>query len=65
MMVTILSVLVPVAMAATVIALVLGLFQMARGNPDPHRTNRLMQYRILFQGAALLLFVLLLMLLRG
>ncbi len=65
MMVTILSVLVPLAMAATVIALVMGLFQMARGNPDPARSNRLMQYRILFQGLALVLFVALLMLLRG
>ncbi|WP_160122670.1 twin transmembrane helix small protein [Rhodovarius lipocyclicus] len=64
-MITLLTYLIPLAMAATVVALVMGLFQMARGSPDPHRSNRLMQYRILFQGAAILMFVLLLMLLKG
>ena len=46
-------------------ALALGMVGMVRGTQDPHRSNRLMQYRVAFQGAALLLVVALLYVLKG
>jgi ABC-type Na+ efflux pump permease subunit len=60
---TFLIVLVGLAMAATVGVLVMGLFQMARGG-DPRRANKLMQNRVLLQGIALALFVILLSLVK-
>ncbi len=60
---TILLILLPIAMLATVAVLGMGVVQMIRGG-DPKRSNKLMQSRILFQGLALLLFILILTLLK-
>jgi hypothetical protein len=55
-----LKLLVPLAMLATLVVLGFGVVQMIRGG-DPRRSNKLMQYRVVFQGIALLLFALLMM----
>src|SRR5258708_17490705 len=57
---SLLTVLVPLAMLATLVVLGFGVVQMIRGG-DPRRSNKLMQYRVVFQGLALLLFALLMM----
>jgi hypothetical protein len=48
-----------VALAAVLGVLAAGLVQMVKGN-DPHRSNRLMEYRVVLQGLAIGLFGLLL-----
>jgi hypothetical protein len=55
-----LKLLLPLAMLATLVVLGFGVVQMIRGG-DPRRSNKLMQYRIVFQGLALLLFAILMM----
>ena len=60
----VLAVLVGILMLATLGVLVVGLVGLVRGGGDPRRSNRLMQYRVLLQAGALLLFVMLLSLLR-
>ena len=46
-----------IGMIGTVVVLVLGLFAMARGGAFNDKwANRLMRYRVLFQGLALLFF---------
>lgn len=57
----IIPVLVVLAMLGALGALMFGVFTMARGN-DPRRSNKIMQYRVLFQGVALALFALFMML---
>ncbi|HZS82390.1 MAG TPA: twin transmembrane helix small protein [Stellaceae bacterium] len=57
---TLIVVLIPIAMLATVGVLGLGVVQMIRGG-DPRRSNKLMQSRVLLQGIALALFALLMM----
>lgn len=64
-MTTFLTVLVVFALLGTVGALGAGLFGLMSGQQDPARSNRLMQYRILFQGVAVALFVVLLMLMKS
>jgi hypothetical protein len=44
--------------------LAMGIVQMARGD-DPHRSNRLMQQRVLFQGIAVALLGILLFLIKS
>ena len=61
---TLLVILVGALMLATLGVLIAGLVGVARGGGDPHRSNRLMQWRVLLQAGALALFVLLLTLLR-
>jgi hypothetical protein len=61
---TFLNILVAVALLGTLGVLAAGMIGMARGG-DPARSNRLMQWRVALQGAALLLLVLLMSLLRG
>jgi hypothetical protein len=58
---------IPVAllMLATVAVLFAGLIGLARGGGDPARSNRLMRWRVILQGAALLLFILMMSLLRS
>jgi len=51
-------------MLATLGVLVAGMVGMVRGG-DPRRSNKLMQLRVLLQGAALLLFIILMSLLRS
>ena len=60
----VLAVLVGILMLATLGVLVVGLVGLVRGGGDPRRSNKLMQYRVLLQAGALLLFVVLLSLLR-
>ncbi len=62
-MITVLTILVGLAMLGTVGVLFAGIFGIGRG--DPARSNRLMQWRVLLQGIAVLLFILLLSLLRS
>lgn len=64
-MTTFLTVLVVLALLATVGVLFAGLLGMVRGTQDGRRANKLMQYRVLFQGIALLLFITLLYMARG
>ena len=52
-----------VAMLLTLGSLFMGIFNMARGG-DPKLSNKFMRYRIWFQGTALLLFVIFMMLYR-
>ena len=50
------------AMAATVGALFLGLFSMARGGDfDKRNANRFMRLRVICQGVAILLFIIFMM----
>jgi K+-transporting ATPase A subunit len=57
---SLLKILLPLAMLATLVVLGFGVIQMIRGG-DPRRSNKLMQYRVVFQGIALLLFALMMM----
>jgi hypothetical protein len=52
-------------MLATLGVLFAGLIGLARGSPDPRRSNRLMQWRVILQGSAILLLLLLMSLLRS
>ncbi|MGH7088033.1 MAG: twin transmembrane helix small protein [Stellaceae bacterium] len=54
-------VLVVLAMLGALGALLYGVFQMARGG-DPRRSNKIMQYRVVFQGVALALFAIFMLL---
>jgi hypothetical protein len=60
---TLLTVLVGVAMLATLGVLIAGMIGMARG-ADGGTSQRLMRYRVLFQFIALALFAVLMMLVR-
>ncbi len=62
---TFLTVLIALLMFATLGVLFAGLFGMVRGGGDPARSNVLMRWRVILQGAALLLFALLMTLLRS
>lgn len=64
-MTTFLTILVGLAMLGTVGVLFVGLFGMVRGDADPMRSNVLMRWRVVFQGAALVLFAMLLYLLKS
>lgn len=64
-MTTVLTVLVVLAMVATVGVLFAGLLGLARGGENAARSNALMRWRVLLQGAAVALFVILLLALRG
>jgi hypothetical protein len=61
----VLMILLAMLMLATVGVLVAGLVGLVRGGGDPRRSNKLMQYRVLLQAAALVLFLILLSLLRS
>ena len=56
-------ILVALLMFATLGVLFAGLFGLVRGGGNPARSNRLMRWRVILQGAALLLFALLMTLL--
>jgi len=62
---TFLAILVAILMLATLGVLFAGLFGLVRGGGDPRRSNKLMQWRVILQGAALLLFALLMTLLKS
>ncbi len=59
-----LVVLIGILMLATLGVLVAGVVGMVREG-DPRRSNKLMQWRVLLQGAAILLFIVLMSLLRS
>ena len=62
---TFLAIMVALLMFATLGVLFAGLLGLARGGGDPARSNQLMRWRVILQGAALLLFMLLMTLLRS
>jgi hypothetical protein len=62
---TFLALCVALLMFATLGVLFAGLVGLAKGNGDPARSNQLMRWRVILQGAALLLFLLLMTLLRS
>ena len=62
---TFLAILVGLLMFATLGVLFAGLIGVARGGGNPQRSNQLMRWRVILQGAALLLFMLLMTLLRS
>ncbi len=64
-MTTFLSILVVIAMLATLGVLIAGMVGLVRGTNDPRRSNRLMRYRVMLQAAALALFALLMTLLKS
>jgi hypothetical protein len=59
-----LTVLIGLLLLATLGVLVAGMVGMVRGG-DPHRSNRLMRWRVILQGAALLLLALMMSMLRS
>ena len=61
---TFLAIIVALLMFGTLGVLFAGLLGLARGG-DPARSNQLMRWRVILQGAALLLFMLLMTLLRS
>ena len=61
---TFLVVLLVLAMAGTLGVLFAGLIGVVRGG-DPARSNRLMRWRVVMQGVALLIFMLLMAVLRS
>jgi len=62
---TFLAVLVALLMFATLGVLFAGLFGLVCGGGNPARSNQLMRWRVILQGAALLLFALLMTLLKS
>ncbi|MCQ4161433.1 twin transmembrane helix small protein [Roseomonas sp. GC11] len=60
-----LSILLGLAMLGTLGVLMAGMFTMGRGEDGGARSNRLMRWRVGLQGAAILLFVLLMLVMRG
>jgi hypothetical protein len=62
---TILTILVGLAMLGTLGVLFAGMLGLVRGGGDPRRSNALMRWRVLLQGVALLLFIILLSIVRS
>ncbi len=60
-----LTVLIALLMFATLAVLIAGMVGLVRGGGDPRRSNQLMRWRIILQGAALLLFAILMGLLKS
>jgi len=61
---TFLTILVALLMFATLGVLFAGLIGLARGTPDPRRSNKLMQWRVVLQAGALVVLLILMSLLR-
>ncbi len=64
-MVLLLAILTGLSMLATVGVLFAGMLGLARGGNDPHRSNALMRWRVMLQGLSLVMFILLLLAMRG
>jgi hypothetical protein len=62
---TFLAILVGLLMLATLGVLFAGMIGLVRGGGNPQRSNQLMRWRVILQGAALLLFALLMTLLKS
>ncbi|MGE5537462.1 MAG: twin transmembrane helix small protein [Gemmatimonas sp.] len=55
---------IPFLMAAVLIVLITGIVNFSRKSHSPRTSNKLMQARVILQGAAILLFLLLMLLSR-
>ena len=64
-MITVLTILTGLAMAATLATLFAGMLGIVRGASNPGRSNGLMRWRVMLQGVTIALFVLLLLLLKS
>ncbi|HET6236730.1 MAG TPA: twin transmembrane helix small protein [Acetobacteraceae bacterium] len=62
---TFLTIVVILLMIGTLGVLFAGLIGLARGSPDAARSNRLMRWRVILQGSAILLLLILMSLLRS
>ena len=62
---TFLTILVALLMFATLGVLFAGLIGLARGTPDPRRSNKLMQWRVALQAGALVVLLILMSLLHS
>ena len=62
---TFLTILVGIAMFATLGVVVAGMVGLVRGGGNPARSNKLMQWRVILQAVSILLFVLLMLLLKS
>jgi Hypoxia induced protein conserved region len=60
-----LTVLVVLLMFGTLAVLIAGMVGLVRGGGDPRRSNQLMRWRVILQGAALILFAILMSLLKS
>ena len=57
---TVLTIAIGLALLATLAVLVMGVFNLAKKDHDPRKSNRLMRYRVIFQaGAVALIFIVL------
>ncbi|MGI4953813.1 MAG: twin transmembrane helix small protein [Janthinobacterium lividum] len=63
-MITFVAILTGLAMLGTLGTLFAGMLGLVRGSGNPGRSNALMRWRVMLQGASLALFVLLLSLMR-
>jgi len=61
---SVLVILIGILMLATLGVLIAGMIGLVREG-DPRRSNKLMQWRVLLQGSAILLFIILMSLLRS
>jgi hypothetical protein len=61
---TVLTVLVALAMLGVLGVLLTGMIGLVRGDSNPQRSNKLMQWRVALQGIALALFAILMLLMR-
>jgi len=64
-MVTFFTILVGLAMLGTVGVLFAGLIGLARGSKDSRLSNTLMRWRVVLQGVAVVLFIILISLMRS
>ena len=64
-MITFVAILTGLAMLATLGTLFAGMLGIVRGSDNPGRSNALMRWRVMLQGVALLLFLILLLMLRS
>ena len=64
-MITFVAILTGLAMLGTLGTLFAGMLGLVRGADDPARSNALMRWRVMLQGVALGLFVVLLLMLRS
>ena len=63
-MATLLAVLTGLCLLATVATLFAGMLGLVRGSNSPERSNALMRWRVMLQGATIVLFILLLLVLK-
>ena len=65
LMITFVAILTGLAMLGTLATLFAGMLGIVKGSDNPGRSNALMRWRVMFQGLALGLFIVLLLLLRS